>query len=114
MNPNYESNRARVHPDIPDGHIEEAAESMRKAGEETYGAQKLKGLRAYFAGVDRALVAADQLQCYGFGSDAEQMSSFQPMLDLRPAIRRSGATSCDPCQTSTAYGSGVTSPGTEH
>ena len=39
---------------IPDGLIEEAADSMRKAEEHLKGAQKLVGLRAYFAGVDRA------------------------------------------------------------
>jgi hypothetical protein len=39
---------------IPEGRIDEAAEAMRQAEEELRGTLQLKGLRAYFAGVDRA------------------------------------------------------------
>jgi len=67
---------------IPDGHIEDAAESMRKAEEELKGVQKLKGLRAYFAGVDRARSQLTNVSVWDSAENAEQMSSFQPMLDL--------------------------------
>jgi hypothetical protein len=39
---------------IPEDGIDEAAEAMRRAEQELKGIQKLPGLHAYFAGVDRA------------------------------------------------------------
>jgi hypothetical protein len=77
---------------IPNGHIEEAAESMRKAEEELKGIQKLKGLRAYFAGVDRARSQLTNVSVWDSAEDAEQMSSFQPMLDLGKRFAARGAT----------------------
>ncbi len=77
---------------IPDGHIEEAAESMRKAEEELMGVQKLKGLRAYFAGVDRARSQLTNVSVWDSAENAEQMSSFQPMLDLGKRFAAQGAT----------------------
>jgi hypothetical protein len=77
---------------IPDGHIEEAAESMRKAEEELMGVQKLKGLRAYFAGVDRARSQLTNVSVWDSAESAEQMSSFQPMLDLGKRFAAQGAT----------------------
>jgi hypothetical protein len=64
---------------IPDGHIEAAAEAMRKAEEELRGILKLKGLRAYFAGVDRARSQLTNV-------------SVQPMLDLGKCFATQGAT----------------------
>jgi len=77
---------------IPDGHIEDAAESMRKAEEELKGVQKLKGLRAYFAGVDRARSQLTNVSVWDSAENAEQMSSFQPMLDLGKRFAARGAT----------------------
>jgi hypothetical protein len=77
---------------IPDGHIEEAAESMRKAEEELMGVQKLNGLRAYFAGVDRARSQLTNVSVWDSAENAEQMSSFQPMLDLGKRFAAQGAT----------------------
>ena len=77
---------------IPDGHIEEAAESMRKAEEELIEVQKLQGLRAYFAGVDRARPQLTNVSVWDSAEHAEQMSSFQPMLDLGKRFAAQGAT----------------------
>ena len=51
---------------IPEGRIDEAAEAMRQVEEELKGILKLKGLRAYFAGVDPRWVAANECQCVEF------------------------------------------------
>jgi hypothetical protein len=77
---------------IPDGQIGEAAESMRKAEEELKGIRTLKGLRAYFAGVDRARSQLTNVSVWDSAEDAEQMSSFQPMLDLGKRFAARGAT----------------------
>ena len=65
---------------IPEGRIDEAAEAMRQAEEELKGILKLKGLRAYFAGVDRAGLQLTHVSVWDSLETAEQMSSFQPML----------------------------------
>src|ERR1700730_13378210 len=77
---------------IPDGHIEEAAESIRKAEGELLGDQKLKGLRSYFACVDRARSQLTNVSVWDSAENAEQMSSFQPMLDLGKRFAAQGAT----------------------
>ena len=77
---------------IPDGHIEAAAEAMRNAEEELRGILKLKGLRAYFAGVDRARSQLTNVSVWDSAENAEQMSNFQPMLDLGKRFAAQGAT----------------------
>jgi len=77
---------------IADGHIEEAADSMRKAEEELKGARKLVGLRAYFVGVDRARSQLTNVSVWDSAENAEQMSTFQPMLDLGKQFAARGAT----------------------
>jgi len=77
---------------IPDGLIEEAADSIRKAEEHLKGAQKLVGLRAYFAGVDRARSQLTNVSVWDSAEHAEQMSTFQPMLDLGKRFAARGAT----------------------
>ena len=77
---------------IPDGHIEAAAEAMRKAEEELTGILKLTGLRAYFAGVDRARSQLTNVSVWDSAENAEQMSNFQPMLDLGKRFAAQGAT----------------------
>jgi hypothetical protein len=81
---------------IPEGRIDEAAEAMRKAEEEVRGILKLKGLRAYFAGVDRARSQLTNVSVWDSREDAEQMSSFQPMLDLGKRFGADGATFLQP------------------
>src|SRR3984893_14805178 len=77
---------------IPEGRIDEAAEAMRKAEEELRGILKLKGLRAYFAGVDRARSQLTNVSVWDSLESAEQMSSFQPMLNLGKRFAADGAT----------------------
>ena len=77
---------------FPDGHIEAAAEAMRNAEEELRGILKLKGLRAYFAGVDRVRSQLTNVSVWDSAENAEQMSSFQPMLDLGKRFAAQGAT----------------------
>ena len=77
---------------IPDGHIEAAAEAMRNAEEELRGILKLKGLRAYFAGVDRVRSQLTNVSVWDSAENAEQMSNFQPMLDLGKRFAAQGAT----------------------
>ncbi len=77
---------------IPDGHIEAAAEAMRNAEEELRGILKLKGLRAYFAGVDRVRSQLTNVSVWDSAENAEQMSNYQPMLDLGKRFAAQGAT----------------------
>jgi hypothetical protein len=77
---------------IPAGRIDEAADAMRKAEEELKGILRLKGLRAYFAGVDRARSQLTNVSVWDSPESAEQMSSFQPMLDLGARFAARGAT----------------------
>lgn len=67
---------------IPQGRIEEAARAMSDAERELTGARKLAGLRMFFAGVDRARSQLTNVSIWDSTEHAEQMSSFQPMLDL--------------------------------
>ena len=77
---------------IPSGRIDEAAEAMRKAEIALAGIKKLKGLRAYFAGVDRDRSQLANVSVWDSVEDAQQMSSFQPMLDLGKQFAAEGAT----------------------
>jgi hypothetical protein len=77
---------------IPEGHIDEAAEAMRAAEEELRGILKFEGLRAYFAGVDRARSQLTNVSVWDSPENAEQMSSFRPMLDLGKRFAAQGAT----------------------
>ena len=81
---------------IPEGRIDEAAEAMRKAEAEVKGIQQLKGFRSYFAGVDRARSQLTNVSVWDSREDAEQMSSFQPMLNLAKRFAADGATFLQP------------------
>ena len=64
---------------------------MRKAEQDLKGILALKGLRGYFAGVDRARSQRTNVSVWDSPEDAEQMSSFQPMLDLGKRFAAHGA-----------------------
>jgi hypothetical protein len=81
---------------IPEGRIDEAAEAMRKAEAEVKGILQLKGLRSYFAGVDRARSQLTNVSVWDSLEDAEQMSKFQPMLNLAKRFAADGATFLQP------------------
>jgi hypothetical protein len=58
-------------------------EALMKAAEVPLsGIRKLKGLKAYFAGVDREKSQLTNVSVWESEADAQQMASFQPMLDL--------------------------------
>ena len=81
---------------IPEGRIDEAAEAMRKAEAEVKGILQLEGLRSYFAGVDRARSQLTNVSVWDSLENAEQMSSFQPMLNLAKRFAADGATFLQP------------------
>lgn len=58
-------------------------EALMKAAEVPLsGIKKLKGLKAYFAGVDREKSQLTNVSIWETEQDAQQMASFQPMADL--------------------------------
>ena len=77
---------------VPEGHIDEAVDTMRKAEAELMGIQRLKGLRAFFAGVDRARSQSTNVSVWDSVESAEQLSTFQPMLDLGKQFVAKGIT----------------------
>ena len=77
---------------IPPDRIDEAVEAMRKAETDLVGIKKLKGLRTYFAGVDRIRSQLTNVSVWDSVEHAEQMSSFQAMLDLGKSFAAKGAT----------------------
>ena len=77
---------------IPRDRIDEAAEAMRRAETDLIGIKQLKGLRAYFAGVDRDRSQLTNVSVWDSVEHAEQMSTFQPMLDLGRRFAAEGAT----------------------
>jgi hypothetical protein len=77
---------------IPRDRIDEAAEAMRRAETDLIGIKQLQGLRAYFAGVDRDQSQLTNVSVWDSVEHAEQMSNFQPMLDLGTKFAAEGAT----------------------
>lgn len=77
---------------IPRGRIDEAADAMRKAETALIGIKQLTGLHAYFAGVDRDRSQLTNVSVWDSVEHAEQMSTFQPMLDLGERFAAEGAT----------------------
>jgi hypothetical protein len=77
---------------IPRDRIDEAAQAMRDAERPLEGIRKLNGLRAYFAGIDRACSQLTNVSVWDSRENAEQMSSFQPMLELGKRFAADGAT----------------------
>jgi hypothetical protein len=75
---------------IRDGHIEAAAEAMRKAEEGLRGILKLKGLRAYFAGVDRARSQLTNVSVWDSPENAANVK-LPTYARSRQALRRSGS-----------------------
>jgi hypothetical protein len=77
---------------IPRDRIDEAAEAMRRAEAELIGVKQLTGMHAFFAGVDRERSQLTNVSIWDSVEHAEQMSSFQPMLDLGKTFAAQGAT----------------------
>jgi hypothetical protein len=77
---------------IPTGRIDEAADAMRDAEQALGGIRQLKGLRAYFAGVDRACSQLTNVSVWDSLEHAEQMNTFRPMLELGERFAADGAT----------------------
>jgi hypothetical protein len=77
---------------IPRDRIDQAADAMRKAETALIGIKQLTGLRAYFAGVDRDRSQLTNVSVWDSVEHAEQMSTFQPMLDLGERFAAEGAT----------------------
>lgn len=77
---------------IPEERVDELTEMMRQGEEELKGIRALKGLRSYFAGVDRARLQITNVSVWDSPEDAEQMSTFQPMLDLAKKFGARGTT----------------------
>ncbi|MGA2549154.1 MAG: hypothetical protein ABSF50_03310 [Burkholderiaceae bacterium] len=81
---------------IPRDRIDQATEAMRRAELEVIGIKNLKGLRTFFAGVDRDRSQLTNVSVWDSVEDAEQMSTFQPMLDLAKKFAADGATFLQP------------------
>jgi len=78
---------------IPSDRLDEAAEAMRSAEAELIGIKQLTGLCAFFAGVDRERSQITNVSVWDSVEHAEQMSTFQPMLDLgKRFVAEMGAT----------------------
>lgn len=77
---------------IPPEKIEEAARAMSNAQVELAGIRKLAGLKMYFAGVDRTRSQLTNVSIWDSTEHAEQMSNFQPMLNLGKRFAAEGAT----------------------
>lgn len=77
---------------IPAGKIEEAAAALTAAEAELAGIKKMRGLRAYFAGVDRERSQLTNVSVWESVADAEQVSTFDPMLALGRRFAAQGAT----------------------
>ena len=77
---------------IPEDRIDEAIRAMTDAETELAGIRSLAGLKAYFAGVDRARCQITNVSIWNSAEHAEQMSSFQPMLELGKRFAARGAT----------------------
>jgi hypothetical protein len=67
---------------LPADRLDELAEMMRAAEPELAGIRQLKGLQAYFVGIDPATAQMTNVSVWDSVEDAQQMSTFQPMLDL--------------------------------
>ncbi|MDP9012100.1 MAG: hypothetical protein M3O41_05495 [Pseudomonadota bacterium] len=77
---------------IPRDRIDQAADAMQKAETALIGIKQLTGLRAYFAGVDRDRSQLTNVSVWDSVEHADQMSTFQPMLDLGEKFAAEGAT----------------------
>lgn len=77
---------------MPESKMDELTEMMRNAEDELKGILALKGLRSYFAGVDRARSELVNVSVWDSVEDAEQMTTFQPMLDLAARFATHGVT----------------------
>jgi hypothetical protein len=77
---------------LPPEHLDEAARMLAAAEEELEGIKSLPGLVSYHTGVDRTKNQLVNVSFWQTTADAEQMSTFQPMLDLAARMIPLGAT----------------------
>jgi hypothetical protein len=77
---------------IPAEHLAEAEQIMVDAEPSLRGILDLPGVISYFAGVDRAKGQLTNVSFWESTEAAEQMSTFQPMLDLAGSLVPLGAT----------------------
>jgi hypothetical protein len=71
---------------IPADRLDEMAEIMTRAETSLNGIRRLKGLRAYFAGIDRDKAQMTNVSIWDTEEDAKQMDTFQPMIDLAKSL----------------------------
>jgi hypothetical protein len=67
---------------IPADRLDEMADLMKHAEPSLAGIRQLKGLKAYFAGIDREKAQMTNVSIWETVEDAKQMDTFQPMQDL--------------------------------
>jgi hypothetical protein len=67
---------------VPSDQFDRVAGMMKEAEEALSGIRKLKGLKAYFAGIDREKLQLSNVSIWESEADALQMATFQPMADL--------------------------------
>ena len=77
---------------LPPERLAEAEAILVTAEDDLRGILDLSGLIAYFAGVDRQRSQLINVSFWNTVDDAEQMSTFQPMLDLAQRLAPLGAT----------------------
>jgi hypothetical protein len=66
----------------PPDKLSEIENMMKAAAGPLSAIKKLKGLKAYFAGIDREKAQLTNVSVWETETDAQQMASFQPMQDL--------------------------------
>jgi hypothetical protein len=67
---------------LPADHLDEIAQLMADAETDLAGIRQLPGLLAYFVGIDRDTAQLSNVSVWANVEAAQQMSTFQPMLDL--------------------------------
>jgi hypothetical protein len=77
---------------LPPEHLDEATAMMVAAEDALADIKQMKGHVSYFVGVDRETCQFVNVSFWETTEDANQMSSFQPMLDLAGQFVAFGAT----------------------
>jgi hypothetical protein len=67
---------------VPADRCGEVEQMMREAESALSGIKQLHGLIHYYAGIDRAKSQLTNISVWASDADAQQLATFQPMLDL--------------------------------